>query len=139
MNATALVATLWARGVVLTVHEDRLRVDAPAGVLSAEDHAALAAYKPELLVLLTRWWDGPPWNGQISEAEFRAALAFCIERRGYYTPTLLQREPALLDAWRAAYHEAHGAATACGGRALGPTDLVWCAECRAAAAAGGAP
>ena len=54
MSAAALLAALQARGVRLTAVGDRLRVDAPAGVLTVADRAALAAYKAALLARLRR-------------------------------------------------------------------------------------
>ncbi len=58
MSATELLASLQQRGVLLCVDGDRLRVDAPTGVLSAADRAALAAHKADLLALLAGTGDG---------------------------------------------------------------------------------
>jgi hypothetical protein len=47
------------------------------------------------------WWDGEPWHGEIPEAEFRAIVAAYVARYGAYMPDLPEREPSLLEAWRA--------------------------------------
>jgi hypothetical protein len=52
MTATRLLAGLRRRGAILQVVNDRLRVDAPVGVVTAADRAALAEHKGELLVML---------------------------------------------------------------------------------------
>ena len=53
MTAAALLAHLRAAGVVLSVPGlNRLKVDAPKSVLTAELRAALVTYKTELLILL---------------------------------------------------------------------------------------
>jgi hypothetical protein len=52
MNARALLADLCARDVRVTAVGGRLRVDAPAGVLTAADREALAAHKPTIMALL---------------------------------------------------------------------------------------
>ncbi len=54
MNATSLISDLRARGVFLAAIGDRLRVDAPVGVVSPDLRAALAQHKPELVRLLSR-------------------------------------------------------------------------------------
>ena len=54
MNALKLYHDLKARGVNLEATGDGLRVDAPAGVLTEEDRAALLEAKPVLLRFLTR-------------------------------------------------------------------------------------
>jgi hypothetical protein len=55
MNALALLAEVTGAGIRLTVHGDRLHVEAKPGALTAELRDRLTANKPELLVLL----DGP--------------------------------------------------------------------------------
>lgn len=52
MNALRLHHDLRTRGVKLEVAGDNLKVDAPAGALSAEDRAALVEFKPMLLKFL---------------------------------------------------------------------------------------
>lgn len=53
MTASALLDELKARGALLTVNGDRIRVRAPAAVVTPDLRAALAKHKPELLRLLT--------------------------------------------------------------------------------------
>lgn len=50
--AATFLADLTERGVILTVHEERLRYHALAGVLTPDDRALLVQYKPDLLMLL---------------------------------------------------------------------------------------
>lgn len=111
MMAHELVSALQARGIVLVARADRLLVDAPAGTLTAADRAELMARKPELLAVLADrpaapaaplWWEGPPWYGQITDDEHCAVIAKYIAHHSYYQPDLPLREPAVLDAWRAA-------------------------------------
>ena len=52
MTAADLLHSLAGRGVRLEARDGRLRVDAPAGALTAEDRQALACLKRELLTLL---------------------------------------------------------------------------------------
>jgi hypothetical protein len=56
MNALGLYHDLKARGVILEACEagERLKVDAPAGVVTEADRAALAEFKPTLLEFLSR-------------------------------------------------------------------------------------
>ena len=54
MTPEALLSRLAALNVTLTAHGDRLRVEAPAGALTAELRAALAEHKPALLDLLSQ-------------------------------------------------------------------------------------
>jgi hypothetical protein len=54
MNALRLHHKLKARGVHLEAAVDTLRVDAPAGVLTEDDRAALVECKPALLEYLAR-------------------------------------------------------------------------------------
>jgi hypothetical protein len=53
-DASSLLATLVARGVSVTTAGGRLRLDSPAGRLSAADLAELSAHKAELLALVER-------------------------------------------------------------------------------------
>ncbi len=53
MTATELVQTLKDRGVALTVAGDRIKYRAPAGVLTPELLAELAAQKPAVMRLLS--------------------------------------------------------------------------------------
>jgi sugar phosphate isomerase/epimerase len=52
MTAAELVKALEARGVRLTVHGGRLRVDAPRGALTPEDRRLLEACRDDILRLL---------------------------------------------------------------------------------------
>lgn len=52
MNPRLLLRSMRERGVSLTAHDGKLRVDAPAGVLNADLKAALVENKPDLLRLL---------------------------------------------------------------------------------------
>jgi TubC N-terminal docking domain len=53
MTAATLLADLFRQGALVTVVTDRVRVEAPKGVLTPEIRAALAAHKTRLLCLLT--------------------------------------------------------------------------------------
>jgi hypothetical protein len=64
VTASSLYHDLKARGVILEARGDLLKVDAPAGVLTEEDKAALAGAKPELLELLS----GPQWEAPERES-----------------------------------------------------------------------
>lgn len=57
MNALKLHHELKARGVYLEAAGDALNVDAPAGVLTEQDRAALMECKPVLLAFLARQED----------------------------------------------------------------------------------
>jgi hypothetical protein len=52
MTAARFLADLRGRGAIVAVVADRLRVDAPVGVVTAADRAALVEHKAELLALL---------------------------------------------------------------------------------------
>ncbi len=52
MTAVALLAELRERGATVAVVGDRLRIEAPRGVLTPELRTRLAAAKPELLALV---------------------------------------------------------------------------------------
>jgi hypothetical protein len=53
VNALRLYHDLKARGAILEAQGERLKVDAPAGVLTEEHKAALNEFKPKLLKLLS--------------------------------------------------------------------------------------
>jgi hypothetical protein len=53
VTAGALIKDLRGRGITLRPVGDRLRVEAPRGVLTAQERELLAAQKSELLILLT--------------------------------------------------------------------------------------
>lgn len=54
MNALSLYHDLKARGVILEADGEHLKVNAPAGVVTEEDKAALREFKPALLKLLSK-------------------------------------------------------------------------------------
>lgn len=54
MNALSLHHDLKKRGVILTADGDKLKVSAPAGVLTEEDRDSISESKPTLLKLLSR-------------------------------------------------------------------------------------
>lgn len=54
MSTALLLRDLTTRGVRLAAKGDRLRIEAPAGVLTPADRAALAAHKHDLVELLAR-------------------------------------------------------------------------------------
>ena len=53
MNTLALYHDLKKRGVLFEADGDRLKIDAPMGVLTAQDKAALKEAKPALLRFIT--------------------------------------------------------------------------------------
>jgi hypothetical protein len=67
MTTHAFLDSLTRRGVRLSAASGRLDIDAPAGVLTAEDHAALAEHKAELVAL-------------VADADFDAAIAWLHRR-----------------------------------------------------------
>jgi hypothetical protein len=80
VSAAELLATLGARDVRVAATAGRLRIDAPAGALTAADRQALLRHKPALLALLARQ-SGP--NARADEfADLRRRLA-TGELRGY--------------------------------------------------------
>ena len=54
MNALSLYHNLKERGVILEAQGERLKVDAPVGVVTEEDRVALVELKPILLRFLSR-------------------------------------------------------------------------------------
>jgi hypothetical protein len=52
MTATQILNGLHGRDIVITLNGDRLKVDAPTGVLTDEDRQAVRDHKAELLALL---------------------------------------------------------------------------------------
>jgi len=71
MNVRAMLEELEKRDVILEVDGERLHVDAPAGVLTAELRSALLENKralmkllhPEHRGLIIRWSEYPVWIG----------------------------------------------------------------------------
>jgi hypothetical protein len=60
VSALKLYRDLRARGVILEAQGEFLKVDAPAGVLTDVERAALKESKPKLLKLLFRQAEQPP-------------------------------------------------------------------------------
>ena len=58
MTAQAILSDLATRGIRVWAESDRLKLDAPIGVLTDEDKAKLAAHKSELLNALTTFPPG---------------------------------------------------------------------------------
>jgi len=54
VNSLSLYHDLKARGVILTAEGEHLKVDAPAGVVTEVDRAALKEFKSKLLKFLSR-------------------------------------------------------------------------------------
>ncbi len=69
MNALALYHDLEVRGAILEAQGEFVKVDAPAGVVTDVDRAALKEHKPELLKLLSRL------PGEPQEAPERESVA----------------------------------------------------------------
>ena len=92
MNALKLHHDLKNRGVCLEVVGDGLRVDAPAGVLTNEDRAALLECKPVLLEFLSRTQresedDGRRFDARPSRHPGYTSLYDPIEGRWHDFPT----------------------------------------------------
>jgi hypothetical protein len=68
LNALKLHHDLKARGVNLEAADNALLVDAPAGVLTEEDRAALMECKPVLLRFLSRTQQEPEDDGRRFDA-----------------------------------------------------------------------
>lgn len=90
MNAPELIAELNSRGVRLTVCGNRLRYDAPAGVMTSDLAERMKACKPELLALLA---NSRPANVErletYADREVRRFFMVCRswpDGRGWYDP-----------------------------------------------------
>jgi hypothetical protein len=57
MTATQILDDLRGRAVALTSNGDRLKIDAPLGVLTDEDRQAIRTHKAELLALLDQAYE----------------------------------------------------------------------------------
>jgi len=84
VNALKLYHDLKARGVILETHGEHLKVDAPAGVLTGEDRAALIEFKPKLLKFLSRSYEEPQ-QGPERESVVRWAGPELIRIRDPFT------------------------------------------------------
>lgn len=73
MSAADLVHELQAAGAVIEARGDRLRVEAPPGVLTPERREALRASKAEILAAITE-----REGANISRADQRAIVQFVI-------------------------------------------------------------
>ena len=91
MNALKLHHELKARGVRLEAAGDTLTVDAPAGVLTEGDRAALLESKPALLRLLSRHErpedDGRRFDARPSRHPGYTSLYDPVEGRWHDFPT----------------------------------------------------
>lgn len=91
MSGAEVLAALHAAGFTLHRDGDRLGVSSREA-LTPELRAAIIEHKAELLALLAPapvrlWWDEPPWNGQISDAEHAVVVDADIREQGYYVPS----------------------------------------------------
>ena len=85
MTALDLLGDMRRRGVVLTAQGDRLAFDAPAGVMTAELRATLAARKAELMAFLAGKFAAAAdaLLATVDDNEAREALAYAFfERAG---------------------------------------------------------
>lgn len=73
MTATALLADLLSRGVGLSADGDRLHVDAPKGVLTDADVAALHQHKPQILAILSARFC--PWCDALVKSKAISAVS----------------------------------------------------------------
>jgi hypothetical protein len=69
MTAETILHDLTSRGVQVWAEADRLKFDAPRGVLSDEDKSQLTERKSELLTLLTKIQHSEPATDQRSARE----------------------------------------------------------------------
>jgi len=65
VNALKLYHDLKERGVILEAQGENLKVDAPVGVVTEDDRAALLGFKPKLLEFLSRPKAEPQTTTQI--------------------------------------------------------------------------
>ncbi|MEE8524255.1 MAG: condensation domain-containing protein, partial [Thermoanaerobaculia bacterium] len=81
-TAASLLADLRRQGVMVWAEEDRLRLNAPKGVLTPDLQALLGDHKPELLALLRPAEDPPPLAKTAADAapSDEAPLSFTQER-----------------------------------------------------------
>ena len=79
MNVADIIAAFKARGVSLSTVGDRLRFEAPEGVLTDADRERLRTHKADIIAALAgrptdddpqRWFDDPTWT---TKAEYFAA------------------------------------------------------------------
>jgi hypothetical protein len=75
VNALSFFHGLKARGVILEAAGEHLKVDAPAGVVTDDDRAALVEFKPILLKFLSR----TPEEEPLRESEARWSRPVLIQ------------------------------------------------------------
>lgn len=124
MTPHDLINDLTGRGVRLRAEGDKLKIDAPRGILTAEILEALSTHKPEILEVLTRPRLGAPvrpvpvrggeltrcaWDNCGGELVTRASLQVCIRCMTWYIPAgpVSEDDQAALNE-RAAIHEYEG-------------------------------
>lgn len=73
MNTTEIVNELRGAGAVIEAHGDRLRIDAPKGLLTPERREALRAHKHELLRWLSWHDEQAPGRRVVIEYQLREA------------------------------------------------------------------
>ena len=81
MTAVEVLTTLHGLGVTLTPWVDRLKADAPAGVLTADLRQAMRTHKAELLDLVEQWSERAAiaeYCGGLSRAEAEALAWQCV-------------------------------------------------------------
>ena len=80
MTAQSLIRSLTTRGIHIWAESDQLKLDAPVGVITEQDRQVLAAWKPELIGLLTP--DTKPVREVVAEL---IALSHCPDGCGKLT------------------------------------------------------
>src|SRR6266404_5940203 len=117
MTASALIEQLRQMGVELLLAGDRLRINAPEGVLTPSIRALLTQHKAEILELLRPRNDSPGMGRVVALGEVLSEMSFTQERLwfvdrldpdspAYNIPLALRsRGPLQLDALSAALHE----------------------------------
>jgi hypothetical protein len=83
MTAAALITDLARHEISLSVNGEKLRVEGPAELLTAELRALLAPRKPELMAVLTGDWCGAAAAvfGTICDVEIRGDVQHRFDER----------------------------------------------------------
>jgi TubC N-terminal docking domain len=81
MSAASLLAQLRSAGVSVSIEDDRLIVDAPAGVVTGELRAVLGKYKAELTALLESGIGNTGDAANTTQARNRVARLLAIAYR----------------------------------------------------------
>ncbi len=84
MNALRLYHGLKARGVILEAQGNHLKVDAPAGMVTEKDRAALVEFKPKLLNFLSQGREEPQ-DAPVRESVARWAGPGLVKIRDPFT------------------------------------------------------